>query len=178
VPIATRTAGPRDDGPVRHPTGLIIGRFNPPHLGHSYMIAWAAERCDRLVVFVNTREGELVPGHLRAGWLADLHPQVSVVQVAHDLPTDMSDPDLWARWMDLLRSRWPFDDGPHVVFSSDVYIDELARRFGAEAVIVDPERATVPISATEIREAPADHLHHLAPPVRAWVEANLVGRDV
>lgn len=163
---------------MRHPTGLIIGRFNPPHLGHSYMIAWAAERCDRLVVFVNTREGELVPGHLRAGWLADLHPQVSVVQVAHDLPTDMSDPDLWARWMDLLRSRWPFDDGPHVVFSSDVYIDELARRFGAEAVIVDPERATVPISATEIREAPADHLHHLAPPVRAWVEANLVGRDV
>lgn len=178
MPIATRTAGPRDDGPVRHPTGLIIGRFNPPHLGHSYMIAWAAERCDRLVVFVNTREGELVPGHLRAGWLADLHPQVSVVQVAHDLPTDMSDPDLWARWMDLLRSRWPFDDGPHVVFSSDVYIDELARRFGAEAVIVDPERATVPISATEIREAPADYLHHLAPPVRAWVEANLVGRDV
>jgi NadR type nicotinamide-nucleotide adenylyltransferase len=175
VPDATRTTRLRDDGPVRYATGLIIGRFNPPHLGHSYMIDWAAERCDRLVVFVNTREGELVPGHLRAGWLADLHPQVSVVQVAHDLPTDMSDPDLWVRWMDLLRSRWPLDDGPHAVFSSDPYIDELARRFGADAVIVDPERATVPISATEIREAPADHLHRLAPPVRAWVETNLVG---
>jgi nicotinamide mononucleotide adenylyltransferase len=98
-----------------------------------------------------------------------------VVQVAHDLPTDMSDPDLWVRWMDLLRSRWLLDDGPHAVFSSDPYIDELARRFGADAVIVDPERATVPISATEIREAPADHLHRLAPPVRAWVETNLVG---
>jgi NadR type nicotinamide-nucleotide adenylyltransferase len=174
VPNATRTTRLRDDGSVRYATGLIIGRFNPPHLGHSYMIDWAAERCDRLVVFVNTREGELVPGHLRAGWLADLHPQVSVVQVAHDLPTDMSDPDLWVRWMDLLRSRWPLDDGPHVVFSSDPYVDELARRFGADAVIVDPERATVPISATEIREQPAAHLHRLAPPVRAWVEANLL----
>lgn len=162
---------------MRHLTGLIIGRFNPPHLGHSYMIDWAAERCERLVVFVNTREGELVPGRLRAAWLADLHPHVTVVQVVHDLPTDMADPDLWRRWMDLLRSTWPFDEGPHAVFSSDPYVDELARRFGADAVIVDPERATVPISATQVRDAPGDHLHHLAPPVRAWVEANLLGPD-
>ena len=66
--------------------------------------------------------------------------------------------------------------GPDVVFSSDPYVDELARRFGAEAVVVDAERATVPISATQIREAPADHLDRLAPPVRAWVEANLLER--
>jgi len=48
----------------------------------------------------------------------------------------------------------------------------LARRFGAEAVGVDPGRVTVPVSATMVREAPADHLDRLAPPVRAWVEAN------
>jgi hypothetical protein len=28
----------------------------------------------------------------------------------------------------------------------------------------------VPISATRIREQPAEHLDYLAPPVRAWVE--------
>ncbi len=160
--------------PTRYSTGLIIGRFNPPHLGHSYMIEWAAERCEQLVVFVNTRHGELVPGSLRAGWLAELHPQVTVVHVAHDLPTDMSDPTLWERWMELLRASWPHASGPHAVFSSDPYVDELAGRFGAAAVIVDPERRTVPISATNVREAPADHLDRLAPPVRAWVEANLV----
>ena len=33
---------------------LIVGRFDPPHLGHSHMIEWAAQRCDLLVVFVNT----------------------------------------------------------------------------------------------------------------------------
>lgn len=160
----------------RYATGLIIGRFNPPHLGHSHMIDWATRRCDRLVVFVNTRDGELVPGELRARWLADLHPRVAVVHVAHDLPTDMSDPLLWERWMALLWSHWPHHEGPHAVFSSDHYVDELAGRFGAEAVIVDPERATVPISATRIREAPADHLDRLAPAVRAWVEANLLPR--
>ncbi|MSX77247.1 MAG: adenylyltransferase/cytidyltransferase family protein, partial [Actinobacteria bacterium] len=34
-----------------HATGLIIGRFDPPHLGHSYMIEWALQHCEQLVVF-------------------------------------------------------------------------------------------------------------------------------
>src|SRR4051794_31496701 len=140
--------------PQRYTTGLIVGRFNPPHLGHSYMIDWAAARADRLVVFVNTREGELVPGSLRAEWLAELHPTVTVVEVGHDLDTDFSDEALWAKWMDLFRSRWPYGEGPEAIFSSDPYIDKLAARFGATAVVVDADRSAVPISATQIREAP------------------------
>ncbi|MFT3852674.1 MAG: adenylyltransferase/cytidyltransferase family protein [Ilumatobacteraceae bacterium] len=155
-------------------TGLIVGRFNPPHLGHSFMIDWAAERVARLVVFVNTRDGELVPGELRAGWLADLHPTVTVVEVRHDLDTNFDDEELWARWMALFRSRWPHETGPDVVFSSDAYVDGIAARFGARPMVVDADRATVPISATMIRESPAAHLDFLAPNVREWVELNLV----
>lgn len=155
-------------------TGLIVGRFNPPHLGHSFLIEQAAKRCRRLVVFVNIRDGELVPGELRAKWLGDLHPEVSVVEVRHDLDTNFADESLWTRWMELFRSRWPHEDGPHVVFSSDGYLHELASRFGAVADVVDAQRITVPISATQIRESPADHLDRLAPPVRTWVEANLL----
>lgn len=154
-------------------TGLIVGRFNPPHLGHSYMIDWAAQRAERLVVFVNTRDGELVPGELRAAWLADLHPHVTVVELRHDLDNDFANEELWAKWMTLFRSRWPHENGPHAVFSSDPYISELARRFGAVAVVVDADRVAVPISATQIREAPADHLDRLAPAVRDWVQQNL-----
>ena len=156
-------------------SGLIVGRFNPPHLGHSYMIDWAAQRVDRLVVFVNTRDGELVPGELRAGWLAELHPNATVVEVRHELDTDFGNEELWAKWMALFRSRWPHDSGPDVIFSSDPYVDGIAARFGATPVVVDAERVAVPISATQIREAPADHLDRLAPPVRAWVQANLIG---
>lgn len=158
----------------RAATGLIVGRFNPPHLGHSYLITWATERCERLVVYVNTRAGEAVPGELRAAWLAELHPDVTVIEVLHDLATDFSDEDLWARWIQLFRSRWPHGGGPDVVFSSDHYLDELARRLGAAALVVDPDRSTVPVSATMIREAPADHLDRLAPPVREWVERSWV----
>jgi HTH-type transcriptional regulator, transcriptional repressor of NAD biosynthesis genes len=122
-------------------------------------------------VFVNSGPVDAVPGRLRAGWLAELHPDVTVVEVVHELPTDFGSNELWQRWVDLFRARWPFERGPDVVCSSDHYVAELARRLGAEPIVIDAERATVPVSATMIREDPAAHLDRLAPPVRAWVEA-------
>ena len=157
----------------RHPSGLIVGRFDPPHLGHSYIIEWAAERCEALVVFVNTSEQrDTAPGDLRAAWLAELHPDVTVIELRHSLGTDFDDEELWAKWMELFTEMWPHDDGPHAVFSSDPYVVELASRFDAHHVVVDADRLTVPISATQIRDDPSAHLHHLAPPVRAWIESN------
>lgn len=170
---AARPAPSDVNADARFPTGLIVGRFDPPHLGHDFMIEWAAVRCDRLVVFVNSRPArDAVAGALRAEWLDELHPDVRVCELRHDLDTDFDDEALWSRWMALFRSHWPYDDGPHAVFSSDPYVDEIARRFGARAVVVDAARATVPISATMVRAAPAEHLEMLAPPVRTWVEAN------
>lgn len=160
---------------MRAPTGLVVGRFDPPHLGHSFLIERAAERCERLVVFVNSgAERDVAPGHLRARWLAELHPEVTVVQVVHDLTTDFGDEALWQRWIDLFRDRWPLEIGPDIVCSSDPYVAELARRLAAEPVVVDADRVNVPISATMIRADPGAHLAMLATPVRAWVEANWV----
>jgi HTH-type transcriptional regulator, transcriptional repressor of NAD biosynthesis genes len=158
----------------RDSTGLIVGRFDPPHLGHSYLIEQAATRCAQLAVFVNSGPRDAVPGTLRAGWLADLHPGVTVVEVVHDLPTDFGDEALWQRWIDLFRAHWPFERRPDFVFSSDRYVAELARGLGAEPLVVDADRITIPVSATMVREDPAAHLHRLAPPVRAWVEENWV----
>jgi HTH-type transcriptional regulator, transcriptional repressor of NAD biosynthesis genes len=157
----------------RYGTGLIVGRFDPPHLGHSYMIDWTTERCEQLVVFVNSSPArDTAPGDLRAAWIAELHPEATVVEVRHDLATDFADEDLWARWMELFGEHWPHETGPDAVFSSDGYVGELARRFGADAVIVDAERAAVPISATMIRSDPSTHLQRLAPVVRRWVEVH------
>jgi HTH-type transcriptional regulator, transcriptional repressor of NAD biosynthesis genes len=159
-------------------TGLIVGRFDPPHRGHSFMIGWAAERVGHLVVFVNSRHSDAVPGSLRAAWLDQLHPEAMVVEVSHDLDTNFDDAELWDRWMSLFRERWPLQEGPHAVFSSDPYVDRIASRFGATPVVVDAERTTVPVSATMIRTAPQLHLDHLAPPVREWVEANWCAGEV
>ena len=156
------------------PTGLVVGRFDPPHLGHSFLIESAAAQCARLVVYVNSGPADAAPGRLRAAWLGELHPDVTVIEVVHDLHTNWHDEALWARWIELFRSHWPYRDGPHVVVSSEGYSSELARRLGANPVIVDQERVTVPVSATMIRNDPGRHLHRLAEPVRTWVEANWV----
>ncbi len=153
-------------------SGLIVGRFDPPHLGHSFLIEQAALQCDRLVVYVNSRTTDAAPGELRAAWLAELHPDVRVIEVSHDLDTNWNDEGLWAKWIELFRSHWPHESGPDIVFSSEGYSAELARRLGAEPIVVDQERINVPISATMIRTDPARHLDHLAPSVRTWVEAN------
>jgi HTH-type transcriptional repressor of NAD biosynthesis genes len=142
----------------------------PPHLGHSFLIDRSSEHCEHLVVFVNTRRTEPIPGILRAQWLADLHPTAEVVQVAHDLETNFDDHDLWERWIQLFSTHWPLDEGPHALFSSELYGGELAHRLGAEHVPVDPDRSHVRISATEIRQDPLSHLDLLAPEVAAWVE--------
>jgi HTH-type transcriptional repressor of NAD biosynthesis genes len=160
------------DSSARYPSGLIVGRFDPPHLGHSMMIDMAAERTHQLVVFVNSGVEDAAPGRLRRAWLAELHPQVTVIEVRHNLRTDFDDESLWDRWMALFWECWPMPEGPHAVFSSDPYVDGLATRFGAAAEVVDPERRIVPISATMVRTAPALHLDLLAPPVRAWVQAH------
>ena len=154
------------------PTGLVVGRFDPPHLGHSFLIDAAAARCERLAVYVNSGPRDTAPGGLRAAWLAGLHPEASVVEVVHDLRTDFGDESLWQRWIELFRDHWPFDTGPDIVCSSDPYVADLAGRLGAAAVVVDAERTNVPISATMIRADPAAHLGMLAPEVRRWVEAN------
>jgi len=57
----------------------------------------------------------------------------------------------------------------------EFYGDEIVCCFGVLAVVVDPSRTVVPVSATLIRERFFEHLHFLAPPVRAWVEAQARG---
>jgi hypothetical protein len=137
------------------------------------MIDWAAQRCERLVVYVNSSNGARCgAGRAASSWLAELHPHVTVIEVRHSLGTDFDDEELWAKWMELFTERWPHDDGP----ARRVLLRRVRRRagvrFDAQHVVVDADRTTVPISATQIRESPGDHLHHLAPPVRAWVESN------
>jgi len=137
------------------------------------MIEWASERTDRLVVYVNSSfSRDTVPGELRAAWLTEAHPAVEVRVVRHTLATDWNDEDLWARWIALFRDHWPHEAGPHAVFSSDAYVSGIADRLDAEPVTVDPERTTVPISATQIRDEPAAHLDKVTPPVRQWIESN------
>lgn len=142
--------------------GLVVGKFLPPHLGHSVLIDAARGQCDELTVLVCNMAGQTIAGELRASWLREIHPDVDV-RLIDDLPPGQDTSENWARYTKLLLGG-----APDVIFTSEEYGDDFARFAGCEHVQVDVERSGVRISATMIRADPLAHLHFLAPCVRAY----------
>lgn len=140
-------------------TGLVIGKFLPPHRGHRFLIDTAAAAVDRLDVIVCARADQPIDGGTRARWLREIHPDASVVVVDDDIP-DASQP--WAT-----RTIEVLGRAPDVVFTSEDYGPRFAALLGARHVAVDPARRRYPVSGREVRADPAAHWHLLEPCVRA-----------
>ena len=146
--------------------GLIIGKFLPPHAGHLHLSAAAQRQVDELHVVLFSKTHEPIPGELRFGWLRELLPQATVWHIAREHPVDFNDDQAWSYWVAAIRDVLPRN--PDVVFSSEAYGDELARRLGARHVAVDPARCQVPVAATQIRARPWAHWRYIPAPVRRY----------
>ncbi|HEX7316109.1 MAG TPA: AAA family ATPase [Pyrinomonadaceae bacterium] len=146
--------------------GLIVGKFYPPHRGHKHLIDTARAQVDELFVIVCGKEGEVPTGELRAKWLREIHPDARILYL--DDTDDARDSRVWAENSLRLIGR-----APDVVFTSEDYGDEFARRFGCRHVQVDRARATVPVSATRVRADPLGCWEFLEPPVRGFYAARV-----
>lgn len=147
--------------------GLIIGKFLPLHHGHRHLIETAWSQCDELTIALFARTDEPIPHDVRRSWLTELFPTVRVVGGIDDHDVDFDDAAAWQHWIDGTLAAL---DGhpPDVVFSSEDYGAELARRLGADSVIVDLDRSAVRVSGSRVRADPYAHWDLLDPPVRAW----------
>jgi HTH-type transcriptional repressor of NAD biosynthesis genes len=144
--------------------GLVLGKFLPYHAGHAHLIRTARAQVDVLTVLVCSIAREPIPGAIRFAWVAESHPDCRVVHVAEEVAqTPEEDPEFWPIWMDLVRRHAGAID---VVFSSEEYGDELARRLGARHVCVDRGRNAYPVSGTAIRADPLGHWDYIPPVVR------------
>lgn len=154
--------------------GMVLGKFLPPHAGHVHLVETAAAQVDRLIVLVGTLAREPIPGGVRYGWMRQLCPlNATVVHVTDENPQEPHEhPDFWDIWVGTIRRACP--EPPDVVFSSEAYGDELARRLGVRHIAVDPARATVPVSGTAIRACPAACWEHIPPVVRPWFARRVV----
>ena len=145
----------------RFRTGVIAGKFYPPHMGHQYLIESALAQCEELYVLACFNPSQTIPIARRVEWLREMCPAARVLSVL-DVPAD----DDSAGWAAYTRQILGF--APEAVFSSETYGDAYARFLGATHVSIDPQRGRVPCSATMIRNDPLSHLEFLAPCVRAW----------
>ncbi|MBW8481342.1 AAA family ATPase [Actinomadura parmotrematis] len=168
---------------MTHRHGLVVGKFYPPHAGHHHLIDTAAAACARVTVLACWSSAESLPVALRAAWLREAHPQphVEIVAVVDDTEVDYADPGVWDAHEAAFRHGLALQAGlgaerPPVdaVFSSEEYGPELARRFGAAHVPVDPPRGRFPVSGTAVRADPAANWRWLSPAVRGHLARRVV----
>ncbi|MFF3446577.1 AAA family ATPase [Streptomyces sp. NPDC002667] len=156
--------------PYRH--GLVLGKFYPPHAGHHHLVRTALAQCERLTVLVCAASVESVPLADRVAWMREAHPGAEIVGAVDDHPVDVHDPAVWDAHMAVFRGAVP--EPVDAVFTSESYGTELARRFGAAEVSVDPDRGLYPVSGTAVRKDPVGSWPFLGPGVRASLARRVV----
>ncbi|MFZ2529200.1 MAG: AAA family ATPase [Rhodococcus sp. (in: high G+C Gram-positive bacteria)] len=158
---------------------LVIGKFYPPHAGHHHLVRRAAAVAERVTVVVMASAAETIPLPDRVAWMRESHAgdsMVTVTGIACDAPMDLESEPVWAAQVACMRAavRTVTDLPVDVVVSSEKYGDELAQRFSATHVCVDPERVAHPVSGTACRDDPAGRWHDLDAPARAGLTTRIV----
>ncbi len=158
---------------------LVIGKFYPPHAGHHLLIRAAGSACETVSVLVLAASHETIALADRVRWLEEVHrdsTHITIAGAVDDVPIDYEDPNIWDQHEALMREALERIGAPPVtaVFSSEPYGVELARRFSALAVTLDPERTLASVSSTQVRNDPAANWGFLAAPVRAALALRVV----
>lgn len=143
--------------------GLTMGKFMPLHKGHELLLETAVTNCDYLRVMVGIT-GPTSPwtarAHVVRSFLGSFNPenrfctlpdyleQSEMDQFKTDRHGTVVEGRFWSRWLDVNAEALADVD---VVFTSDRYGAEVARRIEAEWFPVDPDREVHPICSTNIR---------------------------
>ncbi len=152
------------------PHGIVLGKFMPPTLGHQYLVDVARGSCRELTIVVGTMPDEPIPGVLRYEWMKEMFPDCRVVHLDRVMPQAPSHPDdrdffdLWAKTLYECAGASEID----ALFASESYGYKVADAMGVRYIPVDPERQSVMISATAIREDALLHWDKLPAVVRPY----------
>ena len=142
----------QDPGKMRYGRGIIVGRFQPFHLGHVSVVRFALKSCGELTVSVgssqesgtecNPFDAATRARMVRAG-LSDCGVDLKRIMISH--APDFGDDDSWYRH--IAEGDGPFD----VVYSGNAWVRDIFRARGVAAVEPPKFRRDV-ISGTRIRE--------------------------
>jgi HTH-type transcriptional repressor of NAD biosynthesis genes len=143
-------------------TGLVMGKFWPPHKGHKHVIDTALAQSKEVGVVICVSSAHDIPGPLRAQWLKEIHPAARVLL----LDQDKLDPNDEAAWTAATLQTLGY--APEAMFSSEHYGEHYASLMGSTHVMVDQLRQTIPCTATQIRQDPLQYLEFLEPCVQKY----------
>lgn len=155
----------------KYKSGLVLGKFMPLHFGHMFLITSAAKGCEKLTVLACSIKSEPIPGNLRYGWVKSFcnsyqEKNIKAINITEELPQLPEEhPQFWEIWCDLIKENCPDID---VIYTSEDYGFELAKRLGIKHELVDKERKKHPISGTKIRNNPYENWSQIYTPARSY----------
>ena len=144
----------------KYKSGLVLGKFFPPHRGHLYLIDTAIENCELVHVIVCNNINQYIPGELRVKTLNEIYKDKNVIIHSmndihlpqHDYECNSLD-EFYTLW---IPEVYKLIDKIDCVFTSETYGDDFAKYLGVEHFLLDIERKKYPISGTKIRSNPFD----------------------
>lgn len=141
-------------------TGMIVGKFMPPHAGHLYLLEFAKNLVHDLTVLIDPGDAQIITPALRLEWLKELVPGARVIMLSSSI--EKADGTLRDDAGKIVSAHHM--DRPDLVFGANELSLELAAQLGATYVPVDD--LIVPISSAQIRNAPLAHWERIPRCVR------------
>lgn len=138
-------------------TGLVIGKFMPPHVGHQYLVNFASEYVQDLYVIISTDQDDIIPGAFRKSWMEHLFPRARILTL---------DKNHNHQWLEDMRHILP----THIdfVFASEDYGQILAEGLNAKYIPIDINRQLFPVSSSSIRQSPLQYWDYLPDCVKPY----------
>jgi HTH-type transcriptional regulator, transcriptional repressor of NAD biosynthesis genes len=154
--------------------GLTLGKYAPFHKGHQHVVETMLAEMDEVIVLIyDCPEAIDVPLNKRADWIRQLYPSVRVIE-AWDGPHEVGDtPEIKRAQENYILNKLKLNGITHF-YSSEFYGEHMSIALNAVNRIVDPNRLTVPISGTAIRQNPFAFRHYLDPLVYRDLITNVV----
>jgi NadR type nicotinamide-nucleotide adenylyltransferase len=153
-------------------TGLIIGKFQPFHKGHQFLLETAINRSEKVSVIICQNSKNSFDPNVRENWIKELYPQVDVKICIHNDRLDSISTDISQEWADITQRLLGFV--PEAVFSSEKYGIKYAKCMGSKHVLVDIDRKIIPISGSLVRSNPFKYWEFISEPVRAYYAKRVV----
>jgi NadR type nicotinamide-nucleotide adenylyltransferase len=149
-------------------TGVILGKFMPPHEGHVALVRTASYLVDRLTIILSASDKDPISPSVRKSWMESLFPEAVVIVVnngAEPLASDSAD------WGPIIRGFHP--EAIDRVIGSEGYFVDLARALNAQHFILDPMWMAFPANSVEVREDPFSHWKSIPDYVRPYFQKRL-----
>lgn len=137
--------------------GLTLGKYAPFHNGHRYLFDLALSEVDELIVLIYQTSVFEIPLNIRAAWIRDLYPQVTVIE-CWDGPEGYSNKRSFEIEQEQYIIKKLKDKKITHFYSSEFYGDHVSKALGANDRRVDKK---VNICATQIRENAFPHREYI-----------------